>query len=233
MAIIDPEFVYSLPKTAVADTGMDVLTHAIEAYVSVMASDYTDGLAIKAIQLVFQYLEKSALEGDRVAREKMHNASTLAGMAFANAFLGINHSLAHKWGGQYHTAHGRTNAILMPHVIRYNAKKPTKFASFPKYSHFVADERYAEIARILGLPARTTEEGVTSLINAIRDMNKKLGIEESFQQLGFDPKDFESRVDYLADRAFEDQCTTANPKLPLVSELADVYRNAFYGRFDN
>lgn len=233
VAIVDPEFVYSLPKTAVADTGMDVLTHAIEAYVSVMASDYSDGLAIKAIQLVFQYLEKSALEADPLAREKMHNASTLAGMAFANAFLGINHSLAHKWGGQYHTAHGRTNAILMPHVIRYNAKKPTKFASFPKYSHFVADERYAEIARILGLPARTTEEGVNSLINAIRDLNKKLGIEESFQQLGFDPKDFESRVDYLADRAFEDQCTTANPKLPLVTELADVYRNAFYGRFDN
>lgn len=231
VAIIDPEFVYSLPKTAVADTGMDVLTHAIEAYVSVMANDYTDGLAIKAIQLVFQYLEQSALTGDKLAREKMHNASTLAGMAFANAFLGINHSLAHKWGGQYHTAHGRTNAILMPHVIRYNAKKPTKFAAWPKYTHFVADERYAEIARILGLPARTTEEGVNSLINAIRELNKKLGIEESFQQLGIDPVDFENRVEYLADRAFEDQCTTANPKLPLVTELADVYRNAFYGRF--
>lgn len=232
VAIVDPEFVYSLPKVAVADTGMDVLTHAIEAYVSVMANDYTDGLAIKAIQLVFQYLEKSALEADPIAREKMHNASTIAGMAFANAFLGINHSLAHKWGGQYHTAHGRTNAILMPHVIRYNAKKPTKFASFPKYNHFVADERYAEIARILGLPARTTEEGVNSLIAAIRKLNKTLGIPETFQELGFDPKDFESRVDYLADRAFEDQCTTANPKLPLVTELADVYRNAFYGRFE-
>lgn len=231
VAIIDPEFVYSLPKVAVADTGMDVLTHAIEAYVSVMANDYTDGLAIKAIQLVFKYLEKSALEGDELAREKMHNASTIAGMAFANAFLGINHSLAHKWGGEYHTAHGRTNAILMPHVIRYNAKKPSKFASFPKYSHFVADERYAEIAQILGLPARTTEEGVNSLINAIRKLNKALGIEESFQQLGFDAKDFEARVDYLADRAFEDQCTTANPKLPLVTELAEVYRDAFYGRF--
>ncbi|UPK42091.1 bifunctional acetaldehyde-CoA/alcohol dehydrogenase [Paenibacillus pabuli] len=232
VAIVDPEFVYSLPKTAVADTGMDVLTHAIEAYVSVMANDYTDGLAIKAIQLVFQYLEQSALQGDKLAREKMHNASTIAGMAFANAFLGINHSLAHKWGGQYHTAHGRTNAILMPHVIRYNAKKPSKFASFPKYSHFVADERYAEIARILGLPARTTEEGVTSLINAIRKLNKTLGIEESFQEIGFDAKDFEAHVDYLADRAFEDQCTTANPKLPLVTELADVYRNAFYGKFE-
>ncbi|MGG1876800.1 bifunctional acetaldehyde-CoA/alcohol dehydrogenase [Paenibacillus cisolokensis] len=231
VAIIDPEFVYSLPKTAVADTGMDVLTHAIEAYVSVMANDYTDGLAIKAIQLVFEYLEASALTGDKLAREKMHNASTLAGMAFANAFLGINHSLAHKWGGQYHTAHGRTNAILMPHVIRYNAKKPTKHAAWPKYKSFVADQRYAEIARILGLPARTTEEGVNSLIQAIHDLNRKLGIEESFQQLGFDPADFESRVEQLADRAFEDQCTTSNPKLPLVSELADIYRNAFYGRF--
>ncbi|WP_456289838.1 bifunctional acetaldehyde-CoA/alcohol dehydrogenase [Paenibacillus sp. AK002] len=231
VAIIDPEFVYTLPKTAVADTGMDVLTHAIEAYVSVMASDYTDGLAIKAIQLVFQYLEQSALTGNKLAREKMHNASTLAGMAFANAFLGINHSLAHKWGGQYHTAHGRTNAILMPHVIRYNAKKPTKFAAWPKYTHFVADERYAEIARILGLPARTTEEGVNSLIAAIRELNSKLGIEESFQQLGIDPQDFERNVEHLADRAFEDQCTTSNPKLPLVTELAEVYRNAFYGRF--
>ncbi|RJG23980.1 bifunctional acetaldehyde-CoA/alcohol dehydrogenase [Paenibacillus thiaminolyticus] len=232
VAIIDPEFVYSLPKTAVADTGMDVLTHAIEAYVSVMASDYTDGLAIKAIQLVFENLVKSYREACPKAREKMHNASTLAGMAFANAFLGINHSLAHKWGAQYHTAHGRTNAILMPHVIRYNAKKPTKFASFPKYDHFVADVRYAEIARILGLPARTTEEGVKSLIEAIRGLNRELGIPESFQELGFDAKDFESRVDYLADRAFEDQCTTANPKLPLVTELAEVYRDAFYGRFE-
>lgn len=232
VAIIDPEFVYSLPKTAVADTGMDVLTHAIEAYVSVMASDYTDGLAIKAIQLVFENLVKSYREACPKAREKMHNASTLAGMAFANAFLGINHSLAHKWGAQYHTAHGRTNAILMPHVIRYNAKKPTKFASFPKYDHFVADARYAEIARILGLPARTTEEGVKSLIEAIRGLNRELGIPESFQELGFDAKDFESRVDYLADRAFEDQCTTANPKLPLVSEMAEVYRDAFYGRFE-
>ncbi|WP_152401880.1 bifunctional acetaldehyde-CoA/alcohol dehydrogenase [Paenibacillus cellulositrophicus] len=231
VAIIDPEFVYSLPKTAVADTGMDVLTHAIEAYVSVMASDYTDGLALHAIRLVFENLEKSFHTADPLAREKMHNASTIAGMAFANAFLGVNHSLAHKWGGQYHTAHGRTNAILMPHVIRYNAQKPTKFASFPKYNHFVADLRYAEIARMLGLPSRNTEEGVNSLIEAVRKLNQSLGIPEKFQDLGFDPADFEAKVDYLADRAFEDQCTTANPRMPLVSELADVYRNAFYGKF--
>ena len=231
VAIIDPEYVYSLPKTAVADTGMDVLTHAIEAYVSVMANDYTDGLALKAIQLVFEHLEKSYATADPLAREKMHNASTIAGMAFANAFLGINHSLAHKWGGQYHTAHGRTNAILMPHVIRYNAQKPTKFASFPKYDHYVADKRYAEIARMLGLPAATTEEGVNSLIEAIRKLNRSLGIPETFRELGFDDKDFEAKVDHLADRAFEDQCTTANPRMPLVTELADVYRNAFYGNF--
>ncbi|MFC4100709.1 bifunctional acetaldehyde-CoA/alcohol dehydrogenase [Paenibacillus xanthanilyticus] len=231
VAIVDPEYVYTLPKTAVADTGMDVLTHAIEAYVSIMANDYTDGLALKAIQLVFEHLEDSYHKGDEVAREKMHNASTIAGMAFANAFLGINHSLAHKWGGQYHTAHGRTNAILMPHVIRYNGQKPSKFASFPKYGHFIADKRYAEIARLLGLKAGTTEEGVNSLIGAIRKLNQSLGIPESFQSLGFDAKDFESRVDYLADRAFEDQCTTANPRMPLVSELADIYRNAFYGKF--
>ncbi|UJF33816.1 bifunctional acetaldehyde-CoA/alcohol dehydrogenase [Paenibacillus hexagrammi] len=232
VAIIDPDYVYSLPKTAVADTGMDVLTHAIEAYVSVMANDYSDGLAMKAIQLVFQNLEKSFATADPIAREKMHNASTIAGMAFANAFLGINHSLAHKWGGEYHTAHGRTNAILMPHVIRYNAQKPTKFTSFPKYDHFVADQRYAEIARMLGLPARTTEEGVNSLIEAIRKLNRTLGIPEKFQDLGFQAEQFETRVEYLADRAFEDQCTTANPRMPLVTELADIYRNAFYGKFE-
>jgi acetaldehyde dehydrogenase/alcohol dehydrogenase len=216
----------------VADTGMDVLTHAIEAYVSVMASDYTDGLAMKAIQLVFGNLEKSFRDGDPVAREKMHNASTIAGMAFANAFLGINHSLAHKFGAEFHTSHGRTNAILMPHVIRYNAKRPTKFASFPKYDHFRADERYAEIARMLGLPARSTEQGVTSLINAIRELNRALGIPETFEAMGINSAAFEAKADYLADRAFEDQCTTANPRMPLVTELADLYRKAFYGQFE-
>lgn len=231
VAIIDPEFVYSLPKGAVADTGMDVLTHAIEAYVSVLANDYTDALAIKAIQLVFEYLEQSFATGNPVAREKMHNASTIAGMAFANSFLGITHSLAHKWGGLFHTPHGRTNAILLPHVIRYNAQKPSKFTPFPKYKHFIADQRLAGIARSLGLPAKTTEEGVNSLIEAVRKLNRSLGITESFQALGVDSKEFESKVDYLADRAFEDQCTPANPRQPLVSELAEIYRNAFYGRF--
>lgn len=230
VAIIDPQFVMTVPKTVTADTGMDVLTHAIESYVSNMANDYTDGLAIKAIQLVFEYLPQAYRDGSNaLAREKMHNASTIAGMAFANAFLGINHSLAHKLGAAFHIAHGRANAILLPHVIRYNAKKPTKFVSFPKYEHFVADKRYAEIARVLGLPAATTEQGVESLVQAIYQLAEELHIPMSIAENGVDAKEFEAQVDALADRAFEDQCTTANPKLPLVTELAEVYRQAYKG----
>lgn len=230
VAIIDPQFVMSVPKQVTADTGLDVLTHAIEAYVSCMANDYTDGLAMKAIQLVFEYLPRAYRNGnDEEAREKMHNASTIAGMAFANAFLGINHSLAHKLGAEFHIAHGRANAVLLPHVIRYNATKPEKFAAFPKYNHFVADKRYAEIARILGLPARTTEEGVESLIQAVIRLAKELNIPMSLEANNIDKEEFERKVDYLADRAFEDQCTTANPKLPLVTELAELYRLAYKG----
>ncbi|SES24879.1 bifunctional acetaldehyde-CoA/alcohol dehydrogenase [Salipaludibacillus aurantiacus] len=230
VAIIDPVYVKSVPPSVTADTGMDVLTHAIESYVSVMANDYTDGLAIKAIQLVFEYLPKAYRNGnDELAREKMHNASTIAGMAFANAFLGINHSLAHKLGAEFHIAHGRSNTILMPHVIRYNAEKPTKFTAFPKYNHFRADERYAEIARMLGLPAKDTAQGVESLVQAVIKLAKELNIPMSIEACGVDKKDFEQKVDLLADRAFEDQCTTANPKLPLVSELAEIYRLAYKG----
>ncbi|MDP4170381.1 MAG: bifunctional acetaldehyde-CoA/alcohol dehydrogenase [Bacillota bacterium] len=230
VAIIDPQFVMTVPKHITADTGMDVLTHAIEAYVSCMANDYTDGLAMKAIQLVFEYLPRAYRNGsDELAREKVHNASTIAGMAFANAFLGINHSLAHKLGAEFHIAHGRANTILMPHVIRYNATKPKKFTAFPKYDHFVADQRYAEIARTLGFPAKTTEEGVESLVQAIIKLAKELDIPMSIEANGVEKAAFESKVDYLAERAFEDQCTTANPKLPLVTELAEVYRQAFKG----
>ncbi|PAE32978.1 bifunctional acetaldehyde-CoA/alcohol dehydrogenase [Bacillus sp. 7884-1] len=230
VAIIDPQFVMTVPKHITADTGMDVLTHAIEAYVSCMANDYTDGLAMKAIQLVFEYLPRAYRNGsDELAREKVHNASTIAGMAFANAFLGINHSLAHKLGSEFHIAHGRANTILLPHVIRYNAAKPNKFTAFPKYSHFVADKRYAEIARTLGLPANTTEEGVESLVQAIIRLAKELEIPMSIEANNIDADTFESKVDYLADKAFEDQCTTANPKLPLVTELAEIYRKAYKG----
>lgn len=230
VAIIDPQFVSTVPKSITADTGMDVLTHAIEAYVSVLANDYTDGLALQAIRLVFNYLPRAYHDGsDFEAREKMHNASAIAGMAFANAFLGINHSLAHKIGADFNIPHGRANAILMPHVIRYNAKKPTKFTAFPKYKYFVADKRYAEIARTLGLSASTTEEGVESLIAAVSNLAKELNINMSIQAQGVSENVFTEKVSYLADRAFEDQCTTANPKLPLVKELEEVYLNAFIG----
>ena len=233
VAIIDPDFVLSAPPSITADTGMDVLTHAIEAYVSVMASDFTDGLAMKAIQLVFEYLPRAYRNGnDREAREKMHNASCIAGMAFTNAFLGINHSLAHKLGGEFHIPHGRANAVLLPYVIKYNAQKPTKFVSFPKYEAFVADKKYAEIARMLGLPARDTKEGVESLIKAIRDLIKELNMPSTIAECGVDREVFMSKVSELADKAFEDQCTPTNPRLPLVKELEEIYIKAYNGVLD-
>ncbi|HHZ12630.1 MAG: bifunctional acetaldehyde-CoA/alcohol dehydrogenase [Caldicoprobacterales bacterium] len=230
VAIIDPDFVMTVPSRITADTGMDVLTHAIEAYVSVMASDYTDAMAMKAIQLVFEYLPRAYRDGsDRRAREKMHNASCIAGMAFTNAFLGINHSMAHKLGGEFNIPHGRANAILLPYVIEYNAQKPTKFTSFPKYEHYIADEKYAEIAKYLGLPASTTEEGVASLVKAVRDLMKELDMPSTIAECGISRDAFEAKVETLADKAFEDQCTTANPRMPLVKELEEIYRRAYTG----
>lgn len=205
VAIVDPQFVMTVPPHVTADTGMDVFTHAIEAYVSIMANDYTDGLALKAIDLVFKYLPRVYRAGnDEEAREKMHNASAIAGMAFANAFLGINHSLAHKIGPEFHIPHGRANAILMPHVIRYKAIKPRKHAFSQKYEHFIADERYAHIARMFGLPASTVEEGVESLVQAIIALGKELNINMSIAGQGVEQEVFEEVVGTLAERAFED-----------------------------
>ena len=230
VAIVDPDLVMTLPKKLTADTGMDVLTHAIEAYVSVMASDYTDGLAEKAIELVFEYLPKAYDDGsNRLAREKMHNASCIAGMAFTNAFLGVNHSIAHKLGGEFHIPHGKANAIILPYVIKYNGTAPTKMVSFPKYEHYIADQRYAEIAKRLGLPAATAQEGVNSLVNAVLELNAKLGEERSLKDCGIDEAEFLAKVDMLADRAFEDQCTSVNPRVPLVSEIKQILLDAYYG----
>ena len=230
VAIVDPDLVMTLPKKMTADTGMDVLTHAIESYISNMASDYTDGLAEKAVELVFENLEEAYNNGsNKVAREKMHNASTIAGMAFTNAFLGINHSLAHKLGAEYHIPHGRANAILLPYVVRYNSTKPTKFVSFPKYEYFIADEKIRRLAERVGLPASTKEEGISSFIKAIKDLMEKLEMPKSLKECGIDEQDFLSKVDTLADRAFEDQCTTANPRLPLVKELKQILLDAYYG----
>jgi acetaldehyde dehydrogenase / alcohol dehydrogenase len=233
VAIIDPDFVMSVPKAATADTGLDVLTHAIEAYASIVASDYTDALALHAIKLVFEFLPRSYKNGasDPIAREKMHNASCIAGMAFTNAFLGINHSLAHKLGGEFHIPHGRANALLLPYVIEYNGESnPSKFTAWPKYGEYKAPERYADIAKILGLPAKTPEEGVKSLVKAIKDLIKEVEIPSSIKELGVDERKYLSVIEELSYKAFEDQCTTANPRLPKVKELEDIYRKVYYGK---
>lgn len=229
VAIIDPALTMTLPKSITADTGMDVLTHATEAYVSTLASDFTDGLAIQAIKMVFAYLERSYKNGknDPEAREKMHNASALAGMAFANAFLGMNHSMAHKIGGEFHVPHGRANAILLPYTIRYNGQKPQKLSTWPKYNYYRADERYAEIARILGLPCSTVEEGVESYAKACGELGKRVGIKMNFESQGLDRDTYMANVVKLSYLAYEDQCSPANPRVPMVEDMQKILIDAY------
>ena len=229
VAIVDPALVMTVPAHVAADTGLDVLTHATEAYVSILANDFTDGLALQAIKLAFEFLEKSVNEKDPEARERMHNASTMAGMAFANAFLGMNHSLAHKIGGRFHTPHGRTNAILMPHVIRYNGTRPEKTATWPKYNYYKADVKYQDIARMLGLPCATPEEGVRSYAQACYDLAVRCGIKMSFKEQGLDEKAWMDARHDVALLAFEDQCSPANPRLPMVEDMQVILTRAYYG----
>ena len=232
VAIIDPDFVMTVPKNSTAWTGLDVLTHATEAYISVLASDYTDALAIHAIDMVFSYLRRSYNNGcyDPVAREKMHNASTIAGMAFTNAFLGINHSMAHKLGGEYHIPHGLANAILLPHVVRYNGNSnPSKFASWPKYENYIVGDKIYNLMCKLGFSPKDNEDAVETFALEIEKLNADLKIPSSLKEYGIDEQVFLSKVNELADLAFGDQCTTANPRLPLVKELAEIYINAYYG----
>jgi len=231
VAIVDPDLVMSLPQKTTADTGMDVLTHALEAYVSNMASDYTDGLAEKAVELVFNYLPIAYQEGNnKVAREKMHNASTIAGMAFTNAFLGLNHSIAHKLGGEFGVPHGRANAIVLPYVIRYNASSPSKFVSFPKYEYYIADRKYANLSKKMGWSCTDNEDGVNSLLQHIDMLMSVLQMPKTLRNYGIPEQEFLDKVDMLAERAFEDQCTTANPRLPLISEIKEILLNAYYGK---
>ena len=229
IAIVDPALVMSVPASVTADTGMDVLTHAIESYVSVMASDYTRGLSLQAIKLVFENLEHSYRFGDEESREKMHNASTMAGMAFANAFLGINHSLAHKVGPMFDIPHGRTNAILMPHVIRYNGRDPQKHAMFPKYDYFRADKDYADIARFMGWGSdkQSDAELVEVLAQKVYELGIAVGIAMNWKGQGVTKKLLQDTAYTLAEHAYEDQCTTANPKEPLISELKEIIEIAF------
>jgi acetaldehyde dehydrogenase/alcohol dehydrogenase len=231
IAIVDPEFTTNLPAKATAYTGMDVLTHAIEAYTSVMASDYTDGLALEAIKLVFKYLPRAVKDGkhDLEAREKMHNAATIAGMAFANAFLGVCHSLAHKIGAEYHLVHGQTCAILLPHVIRYNGVAPTKLSVWPKYEEYKCDEKYLEICQMLGLKASTKEEGTKVLADAVLALGKEVGIDMNFNSLVPDEKLWDNNLEKIAYLAYEDQCTPANPRVPLVTDMEAIMKEAYKG----
>lgn len=226
VAIIDPEFAMSMPASIVADTGVDVLTHAVEAYVSILASDFTDGLAKKAVKLVFDYLERSVKNGknDPEAREKMHNAGTIAGMAFANAFLGMNHSLAHKIGGEWHVPHGRTNGILLPHVIRYNGTIPTKLNIWPKIENYKADIKYMELAQLIGLNPSTPAEGVEMFANACEELCAKVGVLANIKSQGIDAEAWEESVHRMAMNAYEDQCTPANPRMPMVHDMEAILR---------
>ena len=230
VAILDPALTYSLPKSVTADTGMDVLTHATEAYVSTMANDFTDGLCRQAIKMVFTYLERCYNNGatDHEAREKMHNASCIAGMAFANAFLGMNHSMAHKVGGEFHVPHGRANAILLPFTIRYNGILPEKLSTWPKYNKYVAGERYRELAEMLGLPCSTVEEGVESYAKACGELGKRLGIKMNFKSQGLDEKAWLADVERLAYLAYEDQCSPVNPRVPMVEDMKRILTDAYY-----
>ncbi|WKU02716.1 bifunctional acetaldehyde-CoA/alcohol dehydrogenase [Micromonospora sp. HUAS LYJ1] len=229
VAIVDPVLTASMPATIAADSGFDALTHAIEAYVSVYANDFTDGLALHAIRLVFGNLERAVADADPEARERMHNAGTIAGMAFGSAFLGIVHAMSHTLGATFHIAHGRTNAVLLPHVIRYNGTVPSKLSGWPRYESYRAPERFAEIAAQLGLPAGTPAEGVASLADAVERLRDAVGIEPSFAAIGVDRAAFEAALPQQALNAYEDQCAPANPRMPMLDDMQQLMRDAYHG----
>ncbi|MBR7015627.1 MAG: bifunctional acetaldehyde-CoA/alcohol dehydrogenase [Lachnospiraceae bacterium] len=235
MAIVDTNNMMTQPKGLTSASGIDVMTHAIEAYVSMMASDYTDSIALKATKLVFTYLPRAYENGanDVEARDHMANASCMAGMAFANAFLGINHSLAHKLGAFHHIAHGVANALVLTYVMRYNAKEvPTRMGTFPQYQYPHTLRRYAEIAEYNGLGGKTDEESFENLVEAIRKLKKAIGIKDSIKEYGIDEKYFFDTLDEMSEQAFNDQCTGANPRYPLIEEMKKIYTMAYYGEPD-
>ena len=233
MAIVDADFHMTAPKGLTAASGIDAVTHCLEAYASMMATDYTDGLAIRSLQMIFQYLPRAYDNGpnDPVAREKMANAATMAGMAFANAFLGVCHSMAHKLGAFHHLPHGVANALMIDYVLRFNAAEvPTKMGTFPQYDHPHTLARYAEVADALGVKGRTDADKLEGLIKKIDEMKDYVGIKKSIQEYGVDEKHFLDTLDDMVEQAFDDQCTGANPRLPLMSEIKDMYLRAYYGK---
>ena len=232
MAIVDCDLMMNAPKGLTSASGIDAVTHALEAYASMMATEYTDGLAIQALKNIFKYLPRAYDNGpnDPEAREKMANAATMAGMAFANAFLGICHSMAHKLGAFHHLPHGIANALMIDYVIRFNSSEtPVKMGTFSQYDHPHTLRRYAEVAEALNLGGNNDEEKVENLINAIDELKEKIGIKKTIKDYGIDEKDFLDRLDDMVEQAFDDQCTGANPRLPLMSELKDMYLQAYYG----
>ena len=233
MAIIDTDFHMSAPKGLTAASGIDAVTHAVEAYAAMLATDYTDGLALQALKNIFQYLPRAYENGqtDVKAREKMANAATMAGMAFANAFLGVCHSMAHKLGAFHHLPHGVANALMIEEVIRFNAAEaPAKMGTFSQYDHPHTLARYAEIADYLNLGGNNDVEKMENLIKAINELKAKVGIKNTIQEYGIDETDFLARLDDMVEQAFDDQCTGANPRYPLMSEIKQMYLNAYYGK---
>ncbi len=232
MAIVDADMMMDAPKGLTAASGIDAVTHALEAYASMLATDYTDGLALRSLKLVFQNLKKCYDNGPNEprARENMANAATMAGMAFANAFLGVCHSMAHKLGAFHHLPHGVANALLISEVLRFNAAEvPAKMGTFSQYDHPHTLERYAEVADYLGLGGKTNSEKLENLINAIEQLKKEVGIKATIREYGVDEKDFLDRLDEMVEQAFDDQCTGANPRYPLMEEIKQMYLNAYYG----
>ena len=232
MAIVDADLHMSAPRGLTSASGIDAVTHSLEAYASMLATDFTDGLALRSLKTVFEYLPRAYDNGpnDPVAREKMANAATMAGMAFANAFLGVCHSMAHKLGAFHHLPHGVANALMIDEVIRFNAvEKPVKMGTFPQYAYPHTAARYAEVADYLGLKGKTDADKVESLIAALDELKAKVGIKKTIAEYGVDEKDFLARLDEMTEQAFDDQCTGANPRYPLMSEIKQMYLNAYYG----
>ena len=233
MAIVDADMMMNAPKGLTSASGIDAVTHDLEAYASMMATDYTDGLALRSLQMIFKYLPRAYDNGanDPEAREKMANAATMAGMAFANAFLGVCHSMAHKLGAFHHLPHGVANALMIDEVIRFNAAEvPTKMGTFPQYDHPHTLARYAEVADALGIKGKNDEEKLENFIKALDELKAKVGIKKTIRDYGIDEQDFLARLDEMTEQAFDDQCTGANPRYPLMSEIKQMYLNAYYGK---
>ena len=232
MAIVDANTMMNAPKGLTSASGIDAVTHALEAYASMMATDYTDGLAIQSLKTIFEYLPRAYDNGpnDPEAREKMANAATMAGMAFANAFLGVCHSMAHKLGAFHHIPHGIANALMIEEVLRFNAEEvPTKMGTFPQYDHPHTLRRYAEVTEALNLGGNTDEEKLENLIKAINELKEKIGIKKTIKDYDIDEEKFLATLDEMTEQAFDDQCTGANPRLPLLEEIKQMYLNAYYG----